>query len=133
MFPRTIPCNTSHSIGRHRVTAGRSFRIMKEYAKGFYKSAAWKACRKAYAESRRGLCEVCLARGLYVPGEIVHHRVHLTPDNINDPAVSLNWNNLQLVCRECHAQIHAGRITRYKLDRFGRVIVPPIDKAQKGP
>ena len=31
----------------------------------------------------------------------------LTPDNINDPAVSLSWSNLRLLCRDCHAKRHA--------------------------
>lgn len=41
-----------------------------------------------------------------VPGEIVHHKVHLTPKNIGDPSVSLSFDNLELVCRDCHAAEH---------------------------
>lgn len=95
---------------------------MREFAKGFYKSQAWKKCREAYAKSRRGLCEQCLERGLYRPGEIVHHKVHVEPETISDPRVLLDWGNLQLVCRECHAKLH-GRERRYRLDEMGRVIV----------
>lgn len=105
----------------------RSFYAMKEYAKGFYKSAAWKACRAAYAAHRAGLCEICLQHGRIVPGEIVHHKVHITPANINDPAVTLAWSNLQLVCRDCHAELHGDkRPTRYTVTADGRVIVPPL-------
>jgi hypothetical protein len=94
---------------------------IKEFAKSFYCSKAWKETRKAYAKSKGGLCERCLKKGLYVPGVIVHHKVYLTPDNINDPAVSLNWNNLELVCRDCHAQEHDGLKRRYKVDELGRI------------
>lgn len=106
----------------------RSFyAIMKEYAKSFYKSAAWKACRAAYAAHRAGLCEICLQHGRIVPGEIVHHKVHITPQNINNPAVTLAWENLQLVCRDCHAELHGDkRPTRYTVTADGRVIVPPL-------
>lgn len=95
---------------------------MKEFAKRFYKSKAWKDTRKAYAASVGGLCEDCLARGLYKAGEIVHHRQVLTPENISDPSVTLAWDNLKLVCRDCHAKEH-GNTKRYKVDEFGKVIV----------
>ena len=95
---------------------------MQDFAREFYSSGAWKHTREAYAKSRKNLCEICLAKGLYKPGEIVHHKVHLTPENINDPTVTLDWNNLQLVCRDCHAEIHDRRQRRYKIDECGRVI-----------
>lgn len=95
---------------------------MREFAKGFYKSQAWKRCRDAYAQSVSGLCERCLAKGLYVPGEIVHHKTELTPDNIGNPSVSLSWDNLQLVCRDCHAALH-GAARRYRVDELGRVLL----------
>lgn len=93
---------------------------MREYAKPFYKSKAWQRTRDAYAASVGGLCEGCLKRGLYRPGEIVHHRLALTPDNINDPSVTLAWDNLCLLCRDCHAKAH-GSAKRYKVDEMGRI------------
>lgn len=95
---------------------------MKAYAEAFYSSNAWKECRTAYKKSVGGLCERCLKNGLVVAGDIVHHRVHLNPVNINDPNVTLNWNNLELVCRDCHAAEH-GNKKRYKVDVFGNVQV----------
>lgn len=47
-----------------------------------------------------GLCEVC---GME-PGVIVHHKIWLTPGNIRDPDVSLNYENLRLDCRSCHGK-----------------------------
>ena len=96
---------------------------MKEYAESFYKSTAWQNTRTAYAKSKGGLCENCLSKGIYKSGEIVHHKIHLTPDNISDPSVSLNWNNLELLCRDCHAFMHDRKKRRYKLDEMGRVII----------
>lgn len=95
---------------------------MKQFAKAFYLSPAWRNCRDAYVSSRRGLCERCLERGIVRPGVIVHHRVHVSPENVGDPDVVLNWDNLQLVCRDCHAELHSGRdARRYSVDEFGRV------------
>lgn len=96
---------------------------MKEFARYFYSSKAWQRTRTAYAKSKRNLCEVCLSKGIVKPGEIVHHKIRLTPENINDPSITLDWNNLQLVCRDCHAAIHDKRQRRYKIDDYGRVIV----------
>lgn len=95
---------------------------MKEFAAPFYKSKAWQHCRSAYAKSVGGLCEQCLKRGLVKPGDIVHHKVKLTPENINDPAVGLSWDNLELLCRDCHAKAH-GTARRYKVDEMGRVTI----------
>lgn len=96
---------------------------MQEYAKKFYKSQAWKTTRAAVFSARKGLCDLCLKQGLYVPAEIVHHKIPLTPDNINDPNISLNWDNLQLLCRECHARMHDAKQRRYKFDQYGRLII----------
>ena len=93
---------------------------MRELAEGFYKSAAWQNCRSAYAASKHWLCEVCLAKGRYVPGEIVHHKIHITPENITKPEITLSWDNLQLLCRDCHADMHKPA-KRYTVDELGRV------------
>lgn len=95
---------------------------MKEFARSFYLSTAWRSCREAYAKSVGGLCERCLARGMYVPGEIVHHKVHITPENIHDPNVTLAWSNLELVCRNCHADEHSRTEKRYRVDESGKII-----------
>jgi len=36
----------------------------------------------------------------------VHHKIHLTPHNIDDPNITLSEDNLELLCRECHAIEH---------------------------
>ena len=56
---------------------------MKPFARRFYSSKAWQRTRAAYAKSKGNLCELCLAKGLFNPCEIVHHKVELTPDNID--------------------------------------------------
>ena len=96
--------------------------MARDFAKSFYSSRAWTDCRNAYAKSVGGLCERCLAHGIYRPGEIVHHKCYISPDNVNDPTVTLNWENLELLCREHHAEEHEGRKQRYRLDALGRVV-----------
>lgn len=98
--------------------------MARDFAGQFYNSQQWKKCRETYAASVGGLCEICWGKGKVAAGEIVHHKIFLTPDNINDPNVTMNWDNLQLVCRDCHAVIHKGIADRrYKIDELGRVII----------
>ena len=96
---------------------------MREFAAAFYSSQAWKDCRSAYVKSVGGLCEVCLSKGIYKAGEIVHHKVHVSPKNIGDPSVTLNPANLQLVCRDCHGEAHGTNKAsrRFTVDAAGRV------------
>ena len=97
---------------------------MKEFAEKFYKSKAWQKCRASYAKSVGGLCENCLKKGLIVPGEIVHHKIHVTQETIKDPEVLFSFSNMELLCRNCHAARHTGHEKRYQLDELGRVIIP---------
>ena len=94
---------------------------MKQFAESFYKSQQWQKCRAEYYKYRGGLCERCLENGLIRPGEIVHHKIHLTPENISDPHITLSFQNLQLLCREHHAEEHGARERRYNIDQYGRV------------
>ena len=96
---------------------------MKEFARQFYSSVAWRNTRAAYTASVGGLCERCKAKGRLTPAEIVHHKTHLTPDNITDTNITLDWANLEALCRDCHGEVHKKIKKRYKIDKFGRVIV----------
>ena len=89
------------------------------FAHKFYKTSVWMKCAKAYKNSKGGLCERCWSKGLIVPGEEVHHKIKLTPDNVNDPAVALNWDNLELLCKNCHLEEHRG--VRWRADELGHV------------
>lgn len=102
--------------------------MARDFAKQFYSSKTWQTCRNEYAAYRGHLCEDCLKRGIYKPGVIVHHVEELTPANIERPEVSLNWDNLRLVCRECHSKEHDHRMKgrRYTVGPGGEVIVDGV-------
>ena len=100
-----------------------------------YLSQAWKDTRSAYLKKVGGLCEECLKQGIIRPAEIVHHKIPLTEDNVMDLNISLSWNNLQALCRSCHADAHEEMYRkrsrkRYRVDRFGNVKIqddhPPM-------
>lgn len=81
--------------------------MTKEYLskerRHFYRSKAWQQCRSGYWASQHGLCERCGQ-----PASQVHHKIYLTDANLRDPDISLNWENLELLCDKCHAEEHHG-------------------------
>lgn len=80
--------------------------MAKEWAKPFYNSKQWIKCRKAFIAERisidGGICQRCKDN----LGYIVHHKEELTPNNINDPNVTLSFDNLEYVCKVCHDNEH---------------------------
>ena len=85
--------------------------MAREYAKKFYRSKAWQQCRASYITKVYGLCERCKE-----PGKILHHKKYITPDNINDPDITLNHDNLEFVCATCHQWEH---FEKYSSVRYG--------------
>lgn len=85
----------------------------------FYTTRAWRKARQAKLADTGGLCEICLAKGLIVPAVHVHHKVHLTGENIGDPMIALDSSNLLALCEDCHAEQH--RTKRWRCDALGHV------------
>lgn len=81
--------------------------MAKEWARAFYKSRGWLDCKSGYIAERiridGGMCEVCRER----LGYIVHHKIMLAPDNIQNPEIALSWDNLSYECKPCH-DLHEG-------------------------
>ena len=76
------------------------------FAHKFYHSRAWLNVRSMVWSRAGGLCERCLKQGEVKPAEVVHHKTPLTPENVDDPAVSLNPDNLVALCHDCHTEVH---------------------------
>jgi len=95
--------------------------MAKEYAKSFYKSKAWQECRASYIKKVYGLCEHCGK-----PGYIVDHIEEINPDNINNPDITLNHENLQYLCTPCHNRKTFGKYDPIRddvmFDEYGNLI-----------
>lgn len=76
--------------------------MARNFSKKFYNSKNWKKTRLNYTAYRFGICERCGAPN----SRQVHHKEYLTPLNINNPDVTLNYDNLELLCDDCHAKEH---------------------------
>ena len=94
--------------------------MARDFAGNFYKTKAWQKVRTSYMKSVGGLCERCYAKGIIRHGDTVHHKIHLTPDNIHDPEITMGFDNLECLCRDCHAAEHKTE-KRYYVDAEGRV------------
>ena len=93
---------------------------MSKTTDNFYKTTAWYNLAKAIKKERGGICELCIQQGIVTAGEIVHHKVPVTPENMYDASVTLDPNNLMLLCRPCHGKIHSKK--RYSVDANGRIL-----------
>ncbi len=96
---------------------------MKEFAKNFYNSKVWKDTQKLYKSSKHGICERC---GRTHKTMIVHHKIHLNSRNINNPEITLNFDNLELLCIDCHNQEHFKKYSPiregFKFNEQGKLI-----------
>lgn len=98
--------------------------MAQKWSKPFYGSKAWQECRESYILKVHGLCERCLSNGKYIPGYIVHHKIRLRPSNINDSSITLNHDNLEYLCVECHNDEHktAKKVKHFQFDENGEMI-----------
>lgn len=49
-------------------------------------------------------------------GEIVHHKSYVTKANIFNPSITINFDNLELLCYNCHNNEHIS-----KFDEQGQI------------
>ena len=88
--------------------------------KSFYKSDEWLDFRAQIILERGPVCQMC-GRPIAASKQIhVHHLEELTEANINNPMISLNQDNVLLVCHDCHNKTH---------NRFGHGYVAPKQQA----
>lgn len=101
---------------------------MQPYAESFYKSKQWQKVRDLCIRRAGGLCERCAREGKIKAAVVAHHKDPITRQNIADPSVTLNLDNLEALCTDCHAAVHSGgKRRRWKVDEAGRITgIPPI-------
>lgn len=85
--------------------------MAQAWAEWFYNSIAWIKCRLAFLTSKFFICERCSGAAT-----IAHHKEYLTPENINDPSVTLNWDNLESLCQDCHNREHMSKYSPLRDD-----------------
>ena len=112
----------------------------------FYRSSQWQHLRDRYRQSVDIQCDRCepmcynkddeafvrrKRTGNDIRFGIVHHKIHLTKENIWESSISLEWDNLELLCISCHNKEHykpkKKRVKEVredvKFDDKGRIII----------
>lgn len=86
---------------------------MAKYAvlRTFYASQKWRTLRLAIILERTNekgelRCEKCGEIITDTIKAIAHHKVELTPENVNDYSISLNPDLIEIVCPDCHNKEH---------------------------
>lgn len=46
------------------------------------------------------------ARDVVILGRVVHHKIHLNSKNIFNPNITMSFENLELLCQDCHNKEH---------------------------
>lgn len=90
--------------------------MSKEYAKDFYNSTEWRKTSTLYMTSKNYVCERCGK-----PGVICHHKKYITPSNIDNMSITLNPDNLECLCAECHNLEHKPKHNVTYFDEEGNV------------
>lgn len=74
--------------------------------KSFYSSESWQQFRTAIIAERGPVCQKCKKVIANSFDCILHHTKELSPENVIDYNISLNPENILIVCHDCHDKVH---------------------------
>jgi hypothetical protein len=80
--------------------------MAQDFAKRLYTSTPWINLRFNLIIERGPKCQRCKRVIVDTSKLIGHHKIPLTPNNINDIKVTLNKDNVELICFKCHNVEH---------------------------
>jgi 5-methylcytosine-specific restriction endonuclease McrA len=80
----------------------------------FYCTHAWIHLRNEVLKESHNECQICKAKGLYVPATTVHHIRTVR----EAPWLALTKNNLLAVCDDCHYNIHHRQKPKWDDERW---------------
>lgn len=104
--------------------------------KEFYNSKLWKNVKKSIWLKQNLLCNRC-HRPVYVDGiseytpkenrrtGIVHHKIYLDNSNVYNDEITINEDNLEGLCKECHEKEHHQDVSvrrGYEFDEYGNIV-----------
>ena len=72
----------------------------------FYRCKEWIDFRKYIIQQRGLICEECGKNIFEAKQAIIHHIQHLNEKNFLDKKISLNPDNVKVICPQCHNEIH---------------------------
>lgn len=72
----------------------------------FYVSKPWRNLSYSLKIKAGGKCNRCNEFIMDSKYLIAHHKIELTEDNIDNVDISLNPNNIEIICHDCHNNEH---------------------------
>lgn len=78
---------------------------MRNLRQKAYQNTKWRKMRDTYMHEHP-LCEECLKQGKVTPAEDIHHKRSPFQKGEVNWNLLLDYNNLEAVCKTCHATIH---------------------------
>lgn len=87
--------------------------MAKDYSRAVYNGARWKNTKNSYLASVNYICERCGAAA-----KVVHHKHYINPNNVTNPNILYNWDNLEALCQDCHNKEHHSGYNTAKGLRF---------------
>lgn len=108
--------------------------MARDFSRHIYHSARWRNIQDVAMKRSTttigtvpsGMCERCYQHGFMRPAKVVHHITPISPENVNDPSITLNLDNLMRLCQDCHAAVHSSNPdaapARYEFDEEGNLI-----------
>jgi len=76
------------------------------FARRLYVSKEWRELRFNLIVERGPICKRCSKVVIDTSKLIGHHKIAISPNNINDINVTLNKDNVELICFDCHNVEH---------------------------
>ena len=99
---------------------------MRRLRQKAYQSKEWRELRNEYMRLHP-LCEECIKKNIVTPAQDVHHiKSPFTKGNINYTLL-LDMNNLESVCKVCHAEIHNKQQGNYSVQDALRLLADLLD------
>ena len=99
---------------------------MKKLRQKAYQSKEWRELRDTYIRMHP-LCEECIKKNIVTPAQDVHHiKSPFTKGNINYHLL-LDMNNLESVCKVCHAEIHNRQQGNYTVQDALRLLADLLE------
>ncbi len=79
--------------------------MSKDVLHDFYCSKAWLDLARAMKSKSGGVCAMC-GKVADISELRPHHKIELTIENVTDPTIALNPDNIEVICNDCHNKVH---------------------------
>jgi len=80
--------------------------MAQDFARWLYVSKAWRELRFNLIVEHGPVCQRCSKVVIDTSKLVGHHKIALSPANIKDMDVTLNKDNIDLICSRCHDAAH---------------------------